>query len=126
LDDELDLLRRIAGEGISLQLRAELVIEKVHQGRPLGEVARSGGPLVRSLFALEEQLPQTVDPALGRYVSRLRAILRYEAELLSQSMELLALMPLNSPRLEEQRRKLTGFGPPAEELTLLAKQLEMR
>jgi hypothetical protein len=78
------------------------------------------------LFALEEQLPQPEDPALGEYVSRIRAILRYEAELLNQSMELLALMPLNSPRLEEQRRKLTGFGPPARELTRLAEQLGMR
>lgn len=123
LGDELELLRRITDEGLSLQVRAEHVIEAVHEGRPLGEVAGQGGPLVRSLFALEEQLPQTADRGLAEYVSRIRAILRYEAELLHQSMELLALMPLNSPRLEEQRRRLTGFGPPAEELTRLADQL---
>ena len=124
--DELELLRRIASEGVSLQARAELVIEAVHEGQSLREVARQGGPLVRSLLALEEQLPQSTDPALGEYVSKIRAILRYDAELLNQSMELLAMMALGSPRMEEQRRKLTGLGAPAEELMRLANQLNTR
>jgi hypothetical protein len=38
-------------------------------------------------------------------------------------MELLAMMPLGSPRLEEQRRKLDGLGPPAEELRRLKAHL---
>jgi len=123
LDQELELLRRIAGEGVSLQAGAELVIEAVHEGRSLGDVARRGGPLVRSLLALEEQLPEPTDPALRDYVSRIRVILRYEAELLSQSMELLAMVALGSPRLDEQRRLLTGLGAPAQELIRLAHEL---
>jgi hypothetical protein len=121
---ELELLRRIAGEGVSLQARAEVVIRAVQEGRPLGEVAGKGGPLVRSLFALEEQLPQSADPEVRRYVTRIRAILRYDAELVFQSLELLALTALGSPRLEEQRRKLDGLGAPAAELRQLEDQLK--
>lgn len=124
MSQELELLRRIAGEGVLLQKKAELVIRAVHQGRPLAEVAVEGGPLVRSLFALEEQLPQAGDPELGEYVIRLRAILRYDAELLHQSMELLSMMALGSPRLEEQRRRLTGLGAPADELRRLENLLK--
>ena len=123
---ELELLQRIAGEGVSLQVKAELVIRAVHEGRPLGEVAGKGGPLVRSLFALEDQLPQSPDPEVSRYVTRIRAILRYDAELVYQSMELLALTALGSPRLEEQRRKLDGLGAPAAELRQLEDQLKHR
>jgi hypothetical protein len=123
---ELELLHRIAGEGVSLQARAEVVIRAVHEGRPLGEVAGKGGPLVRSLFALEEQLPQSADPEVSNYVKRIRAILRYDAELVHQSMDLLAMAPLGSPRLEEQRRKLDGLGAPAMELRQLEDQLRLR
>jgi hypothetical protein len=123
---ELELLRRIAGEGVSLQARAEVVIRAVQEGRPLGEVAGKGGPLVRSLFALEEQLPQSADPEVRNYVTRIRAILRYDAELVHQSMELLALTALGSPRLEEQRRRLDGLGAPAAELRQLEVQLRHR
>jgi len=120
---DLVLLRGIAGEAVSLQDRAETIIEAVHEGRPLGEVARHGGPIVRSLFALEERLPEPADPELRRYVTRFRAILRYDAELVHQSIELLSMMPLGSPRLEEQRRKLVGLGAPADELRRLADEL---
>lgn len=126
MSPELELLRRIAGEGVYLQDRAELVIRAVHEGRPLSEVAVEGGPLVRSLFALEEQLPQPGDPELEEYVVRMRAILRYDAELLHQSMELLSMTALGSPRLEEQRRKLKGLGAPADELRRLENLLEAR
>lgn len=126
MSPELELLHRIAGEGVSLQARAEVVIRAVHEGRPLGEVAGKGGPLVRSLFALEEQLPQSADPEVSNYVKRIRAILRYDAELVHQSMDLLAMAPLGSPRLEEQRRKLDGLGAPAMELRQLEDQLRLR
>jgi hypothetical protein len=126
VSSDLELLRRIAGEGISLQDQAEVVIRGVHEGRPLGEVARKGGPLVRSLFALEEQLPESSDPELRLYVTRMRAILRYDAELLHQAMELLSMMVLGSPRLEEQRHKLNGLGPPAAELERLKDMLNRR
>jgi hypothetical protein len=122
----MELLHRIAGEGVSLQAEAEAVIRAVHEGRPLGEVARAGGPLVRSFLALEEQLPQSADLEVTNYVTRLRAILRYDAELLHQSMELLSMMALGSPRLEEQRRKLNGLGAPAAELRRLEDDLKHR
>jgi len=121
---DLVLLRGIAAEAVSLQEGAEMIIKAVHEGEPLGEVARHGGPLVRSLFALEERLPQPANPELRRYVTRFRAILRYDAELVHQSIELLSMMPLGSPRLEEQRRKLGGLGPPAAELRRLAAELK--
>lgn len=120
---DVELLRRIATEAVSLQERAEAVIRDIHEGRPLGDVASSGGPLVRSFFALEAQLPSSADAELSGHLSRMRAILRYHAELLHQAMELLAMMPLGSPRLEEQRRRLEGLGPPAEELRRLKAQL---
>jgi hypothetical protein len=126
VNSELELLRRIAGEGVSLQDRAEAVIRAVHEGRPLGEVAGKGGPLVRSLFALEEQLPESADPEVREYVTRIRAILRYDAELLYQSIELLSMLALRSARLEEQRQKLDGLGPPAAELKRLAEALSRR
>jgi hypothetical protein len=78
------------------------------------------------LFALEDQLPQSPDPEVRRYVTRIRAILRYDAELVYQSIELLALTALGSPRLEEQRRKLDGLGAPAAELRQLEDQLKHR
>jgi hypothetical protein len=123
---ELELLLRIAGEGVFLQARADVVIKAVQEGRPLGEVTGKGGPVVRSLFALEEQLPQSADPEVRKYVTRIRAILRYDAELVHQSIELLALTALGSPRLEEQRRKLDGLGAPAAELRRLEDQLKHR
>jgi hypothetical protein len=123
---ELELLHRIAGEGVSLQAEAEVVIRAVHQRRPLGEVAKSGGPLVRSFLALEEQLPQSADPEVKEYVIRLRAILRYDAELLHQSMELLSMVALGSARLEEQLRRLDGLGAPAAELRRLEDDLKHR
>ena len=126
MNSEIELLRRIAGEGVWLQDQAEEVIKAVHEGRPLGEVAPQGGPLVRSLFALEEQLPESADPEVGEYVTRIRAILRYEAELVVQSVQLLSMMPLGSPRLEEQRQKLNGLGPPAAELRRLDDTLNRR
>ena len=126
MDSDLELLRSITGEGVSLQDQAEAVIRAVHEGRPLGEVAPRGGPLVRSLFALEGRLPEPADPELREYVTRIRAILRYEAELLYQSMELLSMMALGSPRLEEQRQKLDGLGPPAAELRRLEDTLSRR
>jgi hypothetical protein len=123
---ELELLHRIAGEGVSLQARAEVVIRAVHDGRPLWEVAGQGGALVTSLLALEEQLPQSSDPEVTMYVTRIRAILRYDAELVHQSIGLLAMMALGSPRLEEQRQKLEGLGAPAAELRQLQDQLKHR
>jgi hypothetical protein len=72
---------------------------------------------------LEAQLPLSADAELSWHLSRIRALLRYHAELLHQGIELLALMPLGSPRLEEQRRKLDGLGPPADELRRLKAQL---
>jgi hypothetical protein len=123
---ELELLHRIAGEGVSLQARAEVIIRAVHDGRPLWEVAGKGGPLVTSLLALEEQLPQSSDPEVTMYVTRIRAILRYDAELVHQSIGLLAMTALGSPRLEEQRRQLDGLGPPAAELRQLEDQLKHR
>jgi hypothetical protein len=50
MNPDVELLRRIAVEAVSLQDRAETVIRDIHEGRPLGDVARSGGPLVRSFF----------------------------------------------------------------------------
>lgn len=126
MSPELELLHRIAGEGVSLQAEADVVIRAVHDGRPLGEVAGTGGPLVRSFFALEEQLPQSADPEVRKYVTRLRAILRYDAELLQQSIELLSMMALGSARLDEQRRKLDGLGAPAAELRRLKDELKHR
>jgi hypothetical protein len=123
---ELELLHRIAREGVSLQAGAEVVIRAVHDGRPLWEVARKGGPLVTSLLVLEAQLPQSSDPEVTMYVTRIRAILRYDAELVNQSIELLAMTALGSPRLEEQRRKLDGLGAPAAELRQLEDQLKHR
>jgi len=61
-----------------------------------------------------------------KYVTRIRAILRYDAELVHQSIELLALTALGSPRLEEQRRRLDGLGAPAAELRQLEDQLKHR
>jgi hypothetical protein len=121
---ELELLHRIAREGVSLQARAEAVIRAVHDGRPLWEVAGKGGPLVTSLLALEEQLPQSSDPEVTMYVTRIRAILRYDAELVRQSIGLLAMTALGSPRLEDQRQKLDGLGAPAAELRRLEEQLK--
>ncbi len=46
------------------------------------------------------------EPDSVRLAAGLRAILRYHAELLHQAIELLAMMTLGSPRLEEQRGKL--------------------
>jgi hypothetical protein len=126
MNSDMELLRSITGEGVSLQDQAEAVIRAVHEGRPLGEVASRGGPLVRSLFALEERLPESGDPEVRAYVTRIRAILRYDAELLYQSMELLSMMALGSPRLEEQRQKLDGLGPPAAELRRLEDTLSRR
>jgi hypothetical protein len=126
MNSDLERLRLIAGEGVSLQDRAEAVITAVHDGRPLGEVASKGGPLVRSLFALEERLPESADPEVREYVTRIRAILRYDAELLYQSMELLSMMALGSARLEEQRQMLDGLGPPAAELRRLEDKLNRR
>jgi hypothetical protein len=128
MNPDVELVRRIAVEAVSLQDRAEAVIRDIHEGRPLGDVARAGGPLVRSFLALEAQLPPSsdADAELSGLLSRIRAILRYHAELLHQGIELLAMMPLGSPRLEEQRRKLDGLGPPADELRHLKAQLAAR
>jgi hypothetical protein len=126
MSTELELLHKIAREGVSLQARAEVVIRAVHDGRPLWEVAGKGGPLAMSLLALEERLPQSSDPEVTMYVTRIRAILRYEAELVRQSIGLLAMTALDSPRLEEQRQKLEGLGAPAAELTRLEDQLKHR
>ncbi len=126
MSPELELLHRIAEEGVSLQDRADVVIRAVHDGRPLWEVAGKGGPLVTSLLALEEQLPRSSDPEVTKYVTRIRAILRYDAELVHQSIGLLAMKALGSPRLEEQRQKLEGLGAPAAELRQLEDQLKHR
>ena len=60
------------------------------------------------------------------YVTRMRAILRYDAELVRQSIGLLAMTALGSPRLEDQRQKLDGLGAPAVELRQLEQQLKRR
>jgi hypothetical protein len=122
MNTDVELLRRIVVEAVSLQDRAETVIRDIQEGRPLGDVARSGGPLVRSFHALEAQLPPSADAELSWHLSRIRVLLRYHAELLHQGIELLAMRPLGSPRLEEQRRKL-DLGPPADELKRLKAQL---
>jgi hypothetical protein len=115
-------LRRIAAEALIVQDDAEALLREIRLRGPLAELAPRGGGLTTHFVALAAALPASRDPQVQRYATRMREVLDHHALMLSASLDLLAVA-WRSDRLEDELDRLTGLGPPAEQLENLRMDL---
>ena len=109
-------LRRIAAEAVILQDRPRTCSAAYAPGRPLGELAPRGGPVVRRFFALRDSLPaHCEDPEDERIRRILDVTLHHHAMVLSTALEFLAL-EWRSDQISRQLDGFDGLGAPARAL----------
>ena len=110
---EIRSLQRIAAEAVIVQDDAEQLLREIRDREPLAELAPRGGRLTSRLIALSAALPQSRDPQVQRYATRMREVLDHHALMLSTSLDLLAVA-WRSERLEEEVDRIAGLGRPAQ------------
>jgi hypothetical protein len=115
----------VVNEAIVLQDSSELLLAEIREDRPLGEMARRGGPMIRRFGALRGELPRCPDPALRRYAEPLDRILANHAMVLSSALDLLAVS-WRSERMRAELRRIDGLGEPGRRLEALKAGLDAR
>ena len=116
------VLRAIVAEAVIWQDAAEDVLVDIRDRRPLADVAPRGGPLVSRFVSLAQRLPESDDPAIGRYTSELRAVFDHHASMIASCLQRLAV-DWRAERIVAQLERIDGLGSPA--LALEAMRAEL-
>lgn len=108
------VLLRVAAEAVILQDEADVVMGRIGQHAPLGEIAPIAGPLSRRFFALRTELPPScADPEAQRLRHTIDLVLYHHAMQLTTAMDFLAV-EWRSAELARQVGTIRDLGPVTE------------
>ena len=121
--DDLEMLRRLAWEGLYREDDVEQMLQAVREDDPLTDVAPESGPLVSRYCEMRRELRDIRAPELQPQVAALSEIFDYHAQLLHHAVALLAVA-WRSERLRLQQQWVGPIGPQADRLRGVVEELD--